>query len=134
MAEASAFFRAASLSSPGDSARPPRQDGQRPLAKRRCARESKAAASCGICLETVDDQGFLLRRLSSGVLASSCTHAFCFVCVVTWSERTNTCPMCKERFNAIRHNGGSEKARSGGGGTLRFRGAGEIVEVRRRER
>lgn len=74
----------------------------------------------GICLETVGDQGLLLKRLSSGLLATSCAHAYCFTCVVTWSERTNTCPMCKERFNAVRRKPG-----------LRIRGVGETVEVKK---
>ncbi|CAM9342493.1 unnamed protein product, partial [Pylaiella littoralis] len=109
-------------------------EDQQPLARRRCVREmmtSKAAATCGICLETVNDQGFLLRRLPCGALAASCAHAYCFVCVTTWSERTNTCPMCKERFTAICHNrrGGG----GGGGGSFRPAGTGDIVEVEHRD-
>lgn len=73
----------------------------------------------------MDDQGFLLRRLPCGMLAAACAHAYCFQCVLTWSKRTNTCPMCKERFTAIRHN---KNGGSGGSSSLRPGGI-EIVEV-----
>lgn len=73
----------------------------------------------GICLEAVGDRGVLLKRLASGALTQSCSHPYCFVCVVTWAERTNTCPMCKVRFNAVRR----APAR-------RTRRVGETVEVR----
>jgi len=30
-----------------------------------------------------------------------CGHNFCFDCIEKWSERENTCPLCKERFYKI---------------------------------
>ncbi|CAM9611357.1 unnamed protein product, partial [Ectocarpus sp. 8 AP-2014] len=137
MAETSSFFppagrrdgvTAAPLPSPGDAAAdppPPLSKDQRPLAIRASRRQTMAATTCGICLETVDDQGFLLRRAACDVLAPACTHAYCFACISIWSERTNTCPLCKERFNAIRHGGGSKSG-------IRL-AAGEIVEVQERD-
>lgn len=52
--------------------------------------------------------------------------AFVFKCFFVRAERTNTCPMCKERFTAIRHKC-SENI--GGGVGLRPMRAGEVVEV-----
>eukprot|EP00903_Cladosiphon_okamuranus_P013654 g12716.t1 len=133
MAETSPFFPSAPAqdkeAEDGDQSPGQRQ---RPVAKRRLAREGKAAAACGICLEAVEDQGFLLRRVSSGLLVPACSHAYCFACVMTWAERTNTCPMCKERFTAIRHKCG-DKSKTGGGVGPRPVRAGEVVEVEHRD-
>ena len=30
-----------------------------------------------------------------------CDHRFCFPCIAQWSERENTCPLCKHRFHKI---------------------------------
>ena len=30
-----------------------------------------------------------------------CSHKFCFSCIDKWSDRENTCPLCKERFTNI---------------------------------
>ena len=30
--------------------------------------------------------------------------AFCFTCIVQWSEITQTCPICKAPFQAVIHN------------------------------
>ncbi|CAB1111120.1 unnamed protein product [Ectocarpus sp. CCAP 1310/34] len=137
MAETSSFFptagrrdgvAAAPSPSPDGAAadsRPPLSKDQRPLAIRASRRQTMAATTCGICLETVDDQGFLLKRAACGVLAPACAHAYCFACISIWSERTNTCPLCKERFNAIRNGGGSKSG-------IRL-AAGEIVEVQERD-
>jgi hypothetical protein len=39
-----------------------------------------------------------------------CRHTFHFTCIKTWSEKsTNLCPLCKERFKAIRCAGGSSQ-------------------------
>lgn len=32
---------------------------------------------------------------------NGCDHHFCFGCIEKWSERENTCPLCKNRFNKI---------------------------------
>jgi hypothetical protein len=50
--------------------------------------------SCGICLDDITDQGKI----------NSCEHQFCFTCIKTWSDTSNTCPMCRERFVRIDHN------------------------------
>jgi len=31
----------------------------------------------------------------------SCTHPFCFECILQWSKTSNTCPFCKQRFTQI---------------------------------
>lgn len=56
----------------------------------------------------------MLKRLPCGTYTQSCAHTHCFTCVMTWSERTNTCPMCKERFNAVRHKHGVRPFGAGG--------------------
>jgi len=33
---------------------------------------------------------------------SSCDHGFCFDCIHKWSETTNTCPICKQRFSNLK--------------------------------
>ena len=30
-----------------------------------------------------------------------CAHQFCFDCIKQWSDRENTCPLCKTRFSNI---------------------------------
>lgn len=32
---------------------------------------------------------------------NGCEHLFCFECIGKWSDRENTCPLCKSRFTAI---------------------------------
>ena len=33
-----------------------------------------------------------------------CTHQFCFDCIKHWGTTcANTCPLCKKRFNSIKH-------------------------------
>lgn len=55
--------------------------------------ESEEDGQCCICLE----------EPSTLELASinGCTHNFCFTCIEKWSERENTCPLCKTRFTKI---------------------------------
>ena len=55
--------------------------------------EFSDAGSCCICMCDPDD-----GELSS---IDGCDHEFCFKCIETWSERENTCPLCKVRFNRI---------------------------------
>ena len=33
----------------------------------------------------------------------SCTHHFCYQCIVRWCKTKNTCPICKETINEIRY-------------------------------
>lgn len=51
------------------------------------------AGSCCICMCDPDE-----GELST---IDSCDHNFCFECIEKWSERENTCPLCKIRFNRI---------------------------------
>jgi len=48
--------------------------------------------ACGVCLETILIRGKL----------SCCDHSFCFDCINKWSQQSNTCPICKQRFNALK--------------------------------
>ncbi|CAM9198853.1 unnamed protein product [Choristocarpus tenellus] len=82
--------------------------GTGPLARRASAR----TISCAICLDNIEERGML----------ESCSHPFCLACIVSWSEVTNSCPLCKARFNRItRVNALGKRFRS--------RGTREIVEV-----
>lgn len=31
----------------------------------------------------------------------SCTHRFCYTCIVNWSKRSNKCPLCKASYDKI---------------------------------
>lgn len=55
--------------------------------------ECSDAGSCCICMCDPEE----------GETASidGCDHAFCFECIEKWSERENTCPLCKVRFSRI---------------------------------
>jgi len=48
--------------------------------------------TCSICLEVVTEQGIM----------DSCSHVFCFCCILQWSEVTNICPLCKGEFKKVR--------------------------------
>lgn len=37
----------------------------------------------------------------SYVKINSCTHPFCYPCIMEWSKITNTCPLCKQEFTEI---------------------------------
>jgi len=52
---------------------------------------SSAAPKCGICFESIVEQGVL----------DSCRHGYCFSCIHRWSKVTNSCPMCKADFFTI---------------------------------
>ncbi|XVF49892.1 hypothetical protein PTKIN_Ptkin04bG0052400 [Pterospermum kingtungense] len=49
---------------------------------------------CGICLS---EDG---RRAIRGKI-DSCSHFFCFVCIMEWAKVESRCPFCKRRFTAI---------------------------------
>jgi len=57
--------------------------------------DSKPAAveSCCICMCDVEPND--LAKIDG------CDHRFCFGCIEKWSERENTCPLCKARFTKI---------------------------------
>mmetsp|Transcript_28857 Transcript_28857/g.40798 ORF Transcript_28857/g.40798 Transcript_28857/m.40798 type:complete len:380 (-) Transcript_28857:1295-2434(-) len=49
--------------------------------------------NCIICLCDPDPED--LAKING------CDHQFCFDCIEQWSERENTCPLCKNRFTKI---------------------------------
>ena len=55
--------------------------------------ESDDLKTCSICLEVPEESEF--------AKLDGCTHLFCFSCIEKWSQRENTCPLCKVRFNKI---------------------------------
>jgi len=54
---------------------------------------SEEDGQCCICLDEPSAQD-----LAS---INGCAHKFCFSCIEKWSERENTCPLCKTRFTKI---------------------------------
>uniref|UniRef100_A0A8C5TLS3 RING-type E3 ubiquitin transferase n=1 Tax=Malurus cyaneus samueli TaxID=2593467 RepID=A0A8C5TLS3_9PASS len=46
---------------------------------------------CAICLDVINDQ----------VSISSCSHAFCFSCILEWSRNKAVCPICREPFRYL---------------------------------
>lgn len=46
---------------------------------------------CGICFETIDEQGIL----------DTCSHKFCHSCISQWFERSCRCPHCKRIVNKL---------------------------------
>ncbi|KAL2479111.1 uncharacterized protein Fot_48125 [Forsythia ovata] len=51
---------------------------------------------CGICLSESGADG-----VSRGYI-DSCSHYFCFVCIMEWAKVESKCPLCKRRFSTIR--------------------------------
>ncbi|XP_066910765.1 micronuclear linker histone polyprotein-like isoform X3 [Clytia hemisphaerica] len=51
---------------------------------------NEAPKDCVVCLDKVNVRGVII-----------CAHWFCFVCIHEWSKKTNTCPLCKQRFRCI---------------------------------
>mmetsp|Transcript_2816 Transcript_2816/g.3326 ORF Transcript_2816/g.3326 Transcript_2816/m.3326 type:complete len:412 (+) Transcript_2816:127-1362(+) len=89
-----------------------------PVSKRRAivSRDEKPAAlksdpdetgSCCICMCDPDP-----GEIST---VDGCEHNFCFDCIEKWSERENTCPLCKSRFKRITrvHKGKKIKGKKG---------------------
>lgn len=62
-----------------------------------------------------------------------CVLRVCVHSIFVRAERTNTCPMCKERFTAVRHKCGDNNKAGGGVVGPRPVRAGEIVEVSERK-
>ena len=59
-------------------------------------RFSAKADTCGICLGLVEFQGEL----------DTCTHAFCYQCIVKWAsvrltQTENSCPVCRSKFSVV---------------------------------
>lgn len=55
--------------------------------------EASESSSCAICHETNQNMATI----------DCCSHSFCIACIKEWSERENTCPLCKTRFSTIHH-------------------------------
>lgn len=53
----------------------------------------QVTASCCICME--EPKPLDLAKING------CAHLFCFECIEKWSERENSCPLCKTRFAKI---------------------------------
>jgi hypothetical protein len=45
--------------------------------------------TCGICLE------------DKAEATPPCLHTFCLQCILQWAQISNTCPLCKAKFNQI---------------------------------
>mmetsp|Transcript_26929 Transcript_26929/g.65379 ORF Transcript_26929/g.65379 Transcript_26929/m.65379 type:complete len:360 (+) Transcript_26929:471-1550(+) len=60
----------------------------------------KKAESCPVCIQ-------VLKRSKRAVL-EVCGHAFCFTCILPWSQLRNTCPLCCVRFRNIQRADGSK--------------------------
>ena len=74
---------------------------------------------CPICLEEYDNKSFVERLFSypfnridrekdeivflifSVVSLTLFLDAFCYVCIVQWSEVSNKCPLCKASFKSL---------------------------------
>ncbi|XP_074577391.1 uncharacterized protein LOC141833793 [Curcuma longa] len=63
--------------------------------------EDSGRPLCGICL--TEEHKTTVR----GVL-NSCTHFFCFACIMEWSKVESRCPVCKRRFGTITKTSRSE--------------------------
>lgn len=70
--------------------------------------EEVKTASCCICMDE--------PKPADLANISGCDHLFCFECIEKWSERENTCPLCKVRFSKIDRVNKSRRKSSGGGG------------------
>ena len=55
---------------------------------------SPDSVKCAICL------GDVVNRSCS----NSCSHQFCFGCLLEWSKVKAECPLCKSSFRSIYHN------------------------------
>lgn len=45
---------------------------------------------CGVCLEE--------SKCDSQI---ACCHTYCLQCILQWSQVSNTCPLCKAKFNEV---------------------------------
>jgi hypothetical protein len=56
---------------------------------------SASTSNCNCCICMCDVAQVELATING------CEHEFCFGCIEKWSERENSCPLCKERFTKI---------------------------------
>ena len=85
------------------SAKSQNNEKSRANSKKRKLEESNSTSTeqCCICLETPSPK--------DKATINGCDHNFCFSCIETWSERENTCPLCKARFTQIKRNSDKKK-------------------------
>jgi hypothetical protein len=57
-------------------------------------RHKHSTETCCICLETISKQH--ITRITS------CRHRYHYNCIKRWSQRENSCPLCKRNFNWIK--------------------------------
>lgn len=69
-------------------------------------REEAKDNSCCICMSDPNPM--------EASAIDGCDHKFCFGCIEKWSERENTCPLCKERFYKIKRLHKTAKGKRGG--------------------
>jgi len=66
--------------------------------------DDEHSKQCCICLE--------VPHVCELAKIDKCDHKFCFVCIEKWSERENTCPLCKTRFSCIERVNQSKKRKT----------------------
>lgn len=78
---------------------------------------STAEQKCPICLEDYEDKSYidacfriLIKHLAFFynysvyiTVLNVFLDGFCFICIVQWSEVTNSCPLCKATFENLIH-------------------------------
>jgi hypothetical protein len=62
---------------------------------------SSNAKSLDLNAENVYECSVCLFAIDNPVTMISCLHSFCFVCISTWCERSNSCPLCKSSKTAF---------------------------------
>jgi len=77
--------------------------GEVELVRRRVTRDGRVklklsllgvpVEKCAICMTQFKDG-------DEGILGASCKHAFHEKCLETWLDRSQTCPLCRERLDA----------------------------------
>lgn len=75
---------------------PPKQENEDPQSSSQMSLRRKSPqldVSCPVCLSEYDNKAFL----------DKCFHAFCYFCILQWSEIVRTCPLCKSSFTSIIH-------------------------------
>jgi len=69
-----------------------------PLVASAAATTTATAAStfhCSICLED-----FIAREAAT----VECAHSFCFSCIHNWTNKTHSCPLCRQSVRTIAYN------------------------------
>lgn len=56
-------------------------------------RRSPTPEKCAVCLN--NKQNDIIARIDS------CSHTFCFDCILQWSKVRSICPLCKQPFSVI---------------------------------